>query len=302
MQVNRLDQTSLQQIFKTARTIPSSSPHSSSTNQATAHQSSDADPGFKGQVTQHDDQQAGSIQPTDPKLDAQQKDSIQPTAPKFEEPNPESTNKSQQEKLNSIEETSHKKAAQAGLAPKGGHSPEPKLKIHPQDIDDQALTRQQEALVANGYDQVPVEAFAGFWIRFAAYAVDWILIYFITRLLFNLLGLDQVALANGLIPKLASLLIYCLYFTLATASLKGQTPGKILFNLRVVPLNGPHTHLTFSALIIREFFGRVICYYVPWLMVLLIFTNRHQHPIDLLSDTSVINEKYLQAIAKWQIA
>ena len=149
---------------------------------------------------------------------------------------------------------------------------------------------------------MPVEAFAGFWIRFAAYAVDWILIYFITRLLFNLLGLDQVALANGLFPKLASLLIYCLYFTLATASLKGQTPGKILFNLRVVPLNGPHTHLTFSALIIREFFGRVICYYVPWLMVLLIFTNRHQHPIDLLSDTSVINEKYLQAIAKWQIA
>lgn len=272
------------------------------TSQATGDQPSGSDPGFKGQVTQLDDQQAGSIQPTDPKLDAQQKDSIQPTAPKFEEPNPESTNKSQQEKLNSIEETSHKKAAQAGLAPKGGHSPEPKLKIHPQDIDDQALTRQQEALVANGYDQVPVEAFAGFWIRFAAYAVDWILIYFITRLLFNLLGLDQVALANGLIPKLASLLIYCLYFTLATASLKGQTPGKILFNLRVVPLNGPHTHLTFSALIIREFFGRVICYYVPWLMVLLIFTNRHQHPIDLLSDTSVINEKYLQAIAKWQIA
>ena len=272
------------------------------TSQATSDQPSGSDPGFKGQVTQLDDQQAGSIQPTDPKLDAQQKDSIQSTAPKFEEPNPESANKNQQEKLNSIEETSHKKAAQAGLAPKGGHSPEPKLKFHPQDIDDQALARQQEALVANGYDQVPVEAFAGFWIRFAAYAVDWILIYFITRLLFNLLGLDQVALANGLIPKLASLLIYCLYFTLATASLKGQTPGKILFNLRVVPLNGSHTHLTFSALIIREFFGRVICYYVPWLMVLLIFTNRHQHPIDLLSDTSVINEKYLQAIAKWQIA
>ena len=295
MQVNRLDQTSLYQIFKTATTVQPSLSHSSPTNQATAHQSSDADPGFKDQVTQHDDQQAGSIQPTDPKLDAQQKDSIQPTDPKFEEPNPESANKAQQEKLNFIEETSHKKAAQAGLAPKGGHSLEPKLKFHPQDIDDQAL-------VANGYDQVPVEAFAGFWIRFAAYAVDWILIYFITRLLFNLLGLDQVALANGLIPKLASLLIYCLYFTLATASLKGQTPGKILFNLRVVPLNGPHTHLTFSALIIREFFGRVICYYVPWLMVLLIFTNRHQHPIDLLSDTSVINEKYLQAIAKWQIA
>ncbi|MBG9981240.1 RDD family protein [Facklamia lactis] len=196
------------------------------------------------------------------------------------------------------------KASAAGLAPKNlKHKTD--AAPSPDDISEKELALKRDQSLNHGYDRLPNEVFAGFWVRLAAYICDWIFVHLLTEIIFGFAG-PYINLNLGqwesLAISMARLLIFCLYFTFMTALLKGQTPGKILFRLRTVSLQTEDQKIPFSALLTREFFGRIIFYYAAWIMIILVFTNKHQHPIDMLTDTAVINEKYLDAFAKWQLA
>ncbi|MCR8969214.1 RDD family protein [Facklamia sp. 7083-14-GEN3] len=170
------------------------------------------------------------------------------------------------------------------------------------DIDPVRIKIADQQLRENGYDHLPKEVYAGFWVRLAAYIVDYLFILLLTNLITNIVGEIDREIFWGILPMFFNLAVFCLYFFLMTLALNGQTPGKVLFNLRVVPINNQSNKLNLSTLVIRELFGKVIFYYVPIIAVILIFTSKHQHPLDMLSDTAVINERYLNAFAKWKLA
>src|SRR3972149_9391931 len=104
-------------------------------------------------------------------------------------------------------------------------------------------------------DQRPNERFsmtnqkAGFWVRLVAHLVDW-LILFVVFLICELvassrryvrLELDPAVLLAGFLTVvfLASfyLILFFAYFTYFHGA-SGQTPGKMLFGLQVVALDG----------------------------------------------------------------
>lgn len=139
-----------------------------------------------------------------------------------------------------------------------------------------------------GKDFYPKELYAGFFRRFFAFVFDSIVgtaaAGIIVNLIFNLFGLESQGLYAGL-----STFFYLLYFTLTTYFTGGQSLGKMVFNLKVVSLDG--NDLTLPQVVTREFFGRFIhTYSFLFLLYLLIaFTERKQSLSDIFADTTVLD-------------
>lgn len=203
-------------------------------------------------------------------------------------------NKSISEKTEEIAD-----ARPAGLNP--FKSDEDKPTVNPEKLDPALVENQEDLMTLEGYDHLPEEVFAGFFPRLIAFTIDSLLIFLIKQILTNSIGPISTENFWGLLPLIFNIGLYCCYFLVSNLSLKGQTPGKILCDLQVVPLNSTDQSLSFSAILIREFFGRIICYFAPWLALVSFFNDKHQHPIDMLTDTTVINRNYLKALAKWQL-
>lgn len=143
--------------------------------------------------------------------------------------------------------------------------------------------------------RLPKFFLAGFWIRLGAYLVDMILIDAMTAILLNLtlyriFGLD---FASSWIVTLIELIIFVCYFYFLTKHFDGQTPGKMLFGIRVVPLKGEADNTFY---LMRELFGRVVFYYFPVIAVLLVFSAKNQHVIDMLADSVVIRKERVQEL------
>ena len=139
-----------------------------------------------------------------------------------------------------------------------------------------------------GKDFYPRELYAGFFRRFFAFVFDGIIgsacAGIIVNLIFNLFGLKSQGLYTGL-----STFFFLLYFTLTTYFTGGQSLGKMVFNLKVVSLDG--NDLTLSQVVTREFFGRFIHTYsfLFMLYVLVAFTERKQSLSDIFADTTVLD-------------
>ncbi len=134
------------------------------------------------------------------------------------------------------------------------------------------------------YHQYPKTIFAGFWMRFFAYSLDLIIIGSLQRIL--LFFLEDGAIKAGI-----SLAIYLAYFVLMTKLNRGQTLGKMAFGLRVVSFN--EENLSWTSVMVRELFGRYLQKIFLVMYILIVFTPKNQHVIDLLVDTAVISEKNL---------
>ncbi|NMA74118.1 MAG: RDD family protein [Bacteroidales bacterium] len=146
------------------------------------------------------------------------------------------------------------------------------------------------------YNQYPSYFFAGFWMRFFAYIVDLIMIKSIGRIIihpifviFRIPQVDSIFSAYSL----AQMILFLSYFILMTKWTQGQTIGKMIFGLRVVSFT--EEKLSWTTVMIREGFGRFILHKIPLLYLVLIFTERNQQVVDLLTDTSVITENMIQA-------
>jgi uncharacterized RDD family membrane protein YckC len=132
--------------------------------------------------------------------------------------------------------------------------------------------------------------YAGFWIRFWAYGIDLLVISALSGIfikpIFRVVGIDISNPAFLLFSpyKVTALLLFLLYFALMTKFM-GQTIGKMIMGIRVVPKDGGQ--LTWSSVIFREVIGRFISklLVVPYLLVLFMPKKESLH--DLFAETVV---------------
>ena len=86
-------------------------------------------------------------------------------------------------------------------------------------------------------------------------------------------------------PKIAYVLIFCVYNVLFTMIF-----GKALFGIKV--MSEKQDKISFSSIIIREFFGKIVLMYLKFLFVFVAFSNKKHSIIDYFADTCVIKTKY----------
>ncbi len=97
---------------------------------------------------------------------------------------------------------------------------------------------------------VAVVGYAGFWIRFAAWIIDWVIVWF------GIGALSALTRFGGVYTvSLPVVLLGPLYFVLLTG-LQGQTLGKMAAGIRVVGRDGKAPGLGYAAL--REIVGKFI--------------------------------------------
>lgn len=146
--------------------------------------------------------------------------------------------------------------------------------------------------------RLPKFFLAGFWVRLFAYLIDIVLINALSAILLNLTlyRLFGVQLEGSFVVKLIELIIYISYFYFLTKHFKSQTPGKILFGIQVVPLKGKANNIFF---LIREVFGRAIIYLFPPIAVIMVFSYKNQHLIDMLVDSVVIQKERIHDLREY---
>lgn len=135
------------------------------------------------------------------------------------------------------------------------------------------------------YHNYPSIVYAGFWIRFFAYCTDLIMIGSLNRMLLFFLE-------EGRVKTIASLGVFLLYFLLMTKLNNGQTIGKIIFGLRLVSFS--QEKLSWTTVVVREIFGRYLLKSYAIIYLITAFSEKKQHGIDMLLDTTVISENSLQ--------
>lgn len=139
--------------------------------------------------------------------------------------------------------------------------------------------------------------YAGFWMRFWAYLLDLIVVGSLKRLfvfpIFRWLDLPLFAHELFAPVHVASAVIFYGYFVLFT-KITGQTIGKMVFGLKVVPLK--NERLTWPAVIFRELIGRYILTTIVFLYIMIAFMPKKQGLHDYFADTVVIHEKTVEAL------
>ena len=138
------------------------------------------------------------------------------------------------------------------------------------------------------FNYLPSFAYAGFFIRLLAFAIDMLVISAINRILQSVLN-PNIELGLGI--SLAIIIYWLInlgYFTLMTYFNNGQTLGKMITNIRVVSLNGEKADLW--QIVSRETFGRYVQNKFLVLYLIIGFAPMKQSLSDILSDTVVIRD------------
>ena len=154
-----------------------------------------------------------------------------------------------------------------------------------------AATGYAGSAVVDGQDVV----YAGFWKRYAAYFIDYILLTVVTlplSMIINVMGAgsgnEGVQVALTLVVMLLSLVISIGYYAGFHASRGGATLGKMAVGIKVVRGNGE-----------RISFLRAFCRYLATIVSSLIlmigfimaaFTERKQALHDMMCDTLVVDK------------
>lgn len=154
-----------------------------------------------------------------------------------------------------------------------------------------AATGYVSTAVVSGQDVV----YAGFWKRYAAYFIDYILLTVVTlplSMIINVMGVSSgnegVQVALTLVVMLLSMVISIGYYAGFHASRGGATLGKMAVGIKVVRGNGE-----------RISFLRAFCRYLATIVSSLIlmigfimaaFTERKQALHDMMCDTLVVDK------------
>ncbi len=154
-----------------------------------------------------------------------------------------------------------------------------------------AATGYGNAAVVNGQDVV----YAGFWKRYAAYFIDYILLTVVTlplSMIINLTGAgsgnESVQVALTLVVMLLSMVISIGYYAGFHASRGGATLGKMAVGIKVVRGNGERISF------LRAFY-RYLATIVSSLILMIgfimaAFTERKQALHDMMCDTLVVDK------------
>ncbi|MBE3569247.1 MAG: RDD family protein [Bacillales bacterium] len=157
-----------------------------------------------------------------------------------------------------------------------------------------AAETKQEADEGYRKDQSP--HYAGFWMRFWAYLLDLIVIGSLKRILiFPVFRGDLPVFAHDLFAPIhvASAVLFYGYFLLFT-KFTGQTIGKMVFGLKVVPLK--EERLTWPVVLFRELIGRFTMTTIAILYIMVAFMPKKQGLHDYFADTVVLHEKTVEAL------
>ena len=154
-------------------------------------------------------------------------------------------------------------------------------------------------------EQKPVN-YAGFWIRFVAFIIDWLLLNFLTFILIvpilGMIGFATFGIAeiNNMEPEelglailaiaaplsIANIIMYWLYFALQQSSSWQATIGKRAVGVIVTDLNGER--LTFTTASVR-YLGRVISNMTMLIGYIIAgFTQKKQALHDMIAGTYVV--------------
>ena len=137
--------------------------------------------------------------------------------------------------------------------------------------------------------------FAGFWIRFGAFIVDYVVTYVVTFAIGFAYG--SYLARNGavllsredvLFLTAISYLIIILYHTFFISSEYQATPGKILLGIKVVDYDGQRVS-------VAKAFGRTLSYFLSGIIIgigffMIGFTDKKQGLHDYLAGTYAVRE------------
>lgn len=151
-------------------------------------------------------------------------------------------------------------------------------------------------------------AYAGFWVRFFAYMVDSIIVFFallaVRLFLLGASGLIEGTVFEGNILfqyTLKDIILYVaqtVYFVLFTYC-TGTTPGKRLLSLRVCSADGGK--LGFLDVLYREIIGRFLCGLFLGIGYIVAGIDKQKRGIhDMLSDTRVVYGKRVKIYPVYQ--
>lgn len=156
-------------------------------------------------------------------------------------------------------------------------------------MEDTTQFEQETSLQLSQKDNLK---YAGFWMRFWAYLLDLIVIGSVNRLLINptfrALDIDLNAFSIFAPVTITTAITFYAYFVLMTKYF-GQTLGKMVFGLKVVPLKG--NKLSWGTILFREWIGRFISTTIWISYAIVAFLPKKQGLHDLFSDTSVVHER-----------
>lgn len=174
----------------------------------------------------------------------------------------------------------------------------PVLSSSSQSAVDIAILPQPQAVVPES-GAGPQADSAGFWIRLAAWAVDLSCLFLATvtiiiaTLVIIYLGAqlggeinEQVIALAGYVSTAIAMLSGLVYFTIFIGSC-GQTPGKMLFRLKVVRIDGQE--VTYGRALLRSLHWILSLLLLFGIGFLLIVWSRQKRGLhDMLAGTSVI--------------
>ena len=139
------------------------------------------------------------------------------------------------------------------------------------------------------YAQEP--QYAGFWLRFAAFIIDWIVLIavnlFITAVLGGFRGQRQPVVLEFLAAA-AQISSQWLYYALMESSSYQVTLGKMALGLKVTDLNGQRISFGRAS---GRYFGKILSGLILCIGFLMIgFTQKKQGLHDMLADTLVVKK------------
>ncbi|WP_353854945.1 RDD family protein [Bacillus sp. Bos-x628] len=140
------------------------------------------------------------------------------------------------------------------------------------------------------HSSIEAQAYAGFWIRFWAFILDWLVIWSVNHLtvspLFSLFGWSK---GGGWFSpySVITTIVFLLYFAIMT-KIFHQTLGKMVFGIKVVSLQ-PEKQLTWDVIFFREIVGRYINT-IAVLYAVVAFSSKKQGVHDYFADTVVVHE------------
>lgn len=153
------------------------------------------------------------------------------------------------------------------------------------------------------------ENYAGFWVRFAAYMIDSVIVatgLLVVRLAWIGIGalisgtiLDGNVLFHYSLKDIVLYIFKVMYFILLTWC-TGTTIGKRLMNLRVVPADRSEK-LSFVDVLYRETIGRFLCGISVWIGYIIVGIDKEKRGFhDMLCDTRVVYEKKVKVYPEYQ--
>ncbi|MBN2098436.1 MAG: RDD family protein [Dehalococcoidia bacterium] len=152
----------------------------------------------------------------------------------------------------------------------------------------------------NGPATVEAVEYAGFWRRFAAFLIDWLLIFVISFVIGIVVGIVMIALMgsedNEALTVIATVLDYTvglviswIYFASQESSSAQATLGKRALGIIVTDLDGKRVSFGRAT---GRFFGRIVSALILWIGFLMIaFTERKQGLHDLIANCLVVRKK-----------